>query len=108
MIAIIKNKIEFNSIFKKSEQIFTNYFILKYCKNNSGLRYGISVSKKNFKLAVTRNKIKRQVRAIMNFDKDFESIKKDIIIIVRKKYDVNSFQKIKKDLEINLKKIKNI
>ncbi len=108
MITIIKNKIEFNSIFKKSEQLFTNFFIIKYSKSNQPLRYGISVSKKNFKLAVTRNKIKRQIRAIINQNPDFENIEKDIIIIVRNRYDVNSFKKTKKDLTVNLNKIKKI
>ncbi len=108
MIEIIKNKIEFNSIFKNSEQLFTNYFILKYNNNKVGLRYGISVSKKNFKLAVTRNKIKRQIRAIVNSEPQFSSIKKDVIIIARSKYDVDSFWKVRKDLEINLKKLKDM
>ena len=68
------------------------------------LKVGISVSKK-LGNAVIRNKTKRQVRMMAQqvFDKNQ---KLDIIVIVRNKYLLSSFEENKKDLIYLYNKIK--
>lgn len=91
---IIKNKIEFNKLFNNSKQIQSNLYIIKFSNNNE-FRYGISISKKTFKLAVIRNKIKRQIKSIINsIDIDLNL---NFIILVKKNYDVNNYSKSKDD-----------
>ncbi len=104
MINTIK-KIEFNEIFKNSDQMFTNFFILKY-SNSEKFRYGISVSKKIFKSSVKRNKVKRQIRSILYQYKP--SFNKNIIIVVNKKYEIDNFLNNKKDLIKGLNKLSNL
>lgn len=101
---IIKNKIEFNKIFNNSKQIQSNLFILKYLKNNE-FRYGISISKKIFKLAVLRNKIKRQIKSIINSINI--DLNLDCIILVKKNYDINNFSKTKEDFIKLIEKLKS-
>ena len=67
-------------------------------------RIGLSVGKKLGK-AVQRNKIKRQVRMmlqeVMTFDENF-----DTIILIRDKFIEESYESNKKVLEMLLKKVK--
>lgn len=101
---IIKNKIEFNKLFNNSKQIQSNLYIIKYSKNNE-FRYGVSISKKIFKLAVVRNKIKRQIKSIINtIDIDLNL---NLIILVKKGYDINNFSKSKEDFKKIIEKIKS-
>ena len=59
---------------KKIEKIFELGSFVKYGSvavkfydfNNSPNEYGVSVPKKNFSLAVTRNRIKRQIRSCVD------------------------------------------
>ena len=80
----------------KRNAIFTIYFR----KNDYGhTRIGLLVTKKNGN-AVIRNKIKRQVRSIIEQTISYkENI--DLIIVISKKYDVNEFSK-NQDLLISL------
>lgn len=71
----------------KRNQLFSIYFR----KNNFDYtRIGILVSKKNGN-SVTRNKIKRQVRSIIedttNYDKN-----RDLIIVISKNYNTQNFE----------------
>lgn len=53
------------------------------------IRYAISVNKKIFRTAVLRNKIKRQIRAMIrniNLEKSF-----DLLIIINQQYLKNNF-----------------
>lgn len=60
----IKDKKKIDAIFNKGMFIGGQRLSIKYLKFNSGGgRYGISVSKKIFPLAVTRNLIKRRIRS---------------------------------------------
>lgn len=82
--------------FKRNE-IYTVYFR----KNDFGYsRVGILVTKKNGN-AVTRVKIKRQVRATVDSCLDYKNVSKDFIIVINKKYSVDEFNK-NKDLLVNL------
>jgi len=71
--------------FKRS-YLFTVY----YRKNDFGFeRYGLFVTKQNGG-AVTRNKIKRQVRMMIDGVSDYTK-SLDLIVVVSKKYDVNQY-----------------
>lgn len=100
---IIKTN-EFNFIFEKGKLNKTKFLIIKTINlDNDIFRVGISVPKKSFKLAVVRNKVKRQIRSIIdihgfkngdsliivknnyNHGKDYQDLKKDILKIVKGK-----------------------
>lgn len=88
----------------KASKNFVVYFIgrrLDHC------RVGISVSKK-LGGAVERNKIKRQVRMMLQELIDFDENTNDYIVIVRHSYLDNSYADNKKDLEKMLKTCKII
>lgn len=99
----IKKNEDFQSIIKNRQSVVNQKFVVYYRKNEEHLRVGISVSKK-LGNAVVRNKIKRQVRMMVQevFDKEK---KMDYIIIVRNKYLSNSYEINKKDLEYLYNKI---
>jgi ribonuclease P protein component len=62
----LKLKKIIDKLFKGSRSVSNNFFIIKYTSDeiikNS---YVITPSKKNFKTAVLRNKIKRQIRTFI-------------------------------------------
>ena len=81
----VKKNEDFSYIIKHKHSLANRSFIIYYVKNDlNHARIGISVSKKLGK-AVIRNKIKRQVRMIVqqtiNFNDNY-----DYIVIVRNKY----------------------
>ena len=85
-INIVKENEQFNNIIQNSKKQYRNKDFILYVEknnNNKNYRFGISVGKK-IGNAVTRNKLKRQVRNIIdNYKNDYE-FDKDYIIIVRK------------------------
>lgn len=101
---IIKKNYEFQKIINNYFFIKTNSYFIYFKKNNLKYhRFGISVGKKLCK-SVIRNKIKRQIKSMLNFDfLTKEKERYDYIIIVRKSYFINSYLINKKIL---LKKIK--
>ena len=83
-INIVKSNDEFNYIMNKGYNLKNRYFVLYCLKNNlDKYRFGLSVGKKVTN-AVGRNKLKRQVRNILDYHKNLYSKGKDYIIIVRK------------------------
>ena len=66
-------------------------FIIYFRTNNYGFtRIGLLVSKKNGN-AVTRNKIKRQLRSMIDQTIDYKR-NIDLIILVSKSYNINKFE----------------
>ena len=100
-INIVKSNEEFNIIMNKGACFKNKYFVV-YSKNNNldKYRFGISVGKKVTN-AVGRNKLKRQIRKILDYHKNLYSKGKDYIIIVRK----SSLNEKYSILEENLTKI---
>ena len=89
----IKKYREFKEIlnlrkFKRNE-IFAVYFRDNEYKH---ARVGILVTKKNGN-AVTRVKIKRQVRSIIDESLDYQNVSKDFVVVISKKYDVMNFKR---------------
>lgn len=93
---IVKEKKDFDLAFKIRNQIATKYAYI-YIKDNDlkKYRFGICVSKK-LGNAVTRNKIKRRIKDIIDKSKlQFEF--KDYIIVLKKSVVNAKFFEIKED-----------
>lgn len=100
----VKKNEDFSAIISKKQSFANRAFIVYYLNNNEKkARIGISVSKK-IGNAVIRNKIKRQVRMmvqeIFNFQEPI-----DYVIIIRKKYLFLSYEENKKELNYVYHKI---
>ena len=100
----IRKNEEFSKIIAKKHFLSNASFVLYFDrKKEDNSRIGISVSKK-LGDAVTRNKIKRQVRMMFVNFYDFENSECDLICIVRSKFLQNSFNDNQNDLEKIVKK----
>ena len=101
----IKKSEEFQSMIKNKKHVASNLFVIYYKqKEEEKNRVGISVSKK-LGNAVVRNKLKRQVRMMVQEIGCLES-DVDILILVRKAYLANTYDINKKGLETLVKKVK--
>ena len=102
-INVVKSNRDFNSIISKNKSYKYKDYIIYLSKNASNVhRFGISVGKKVGN-AVTRNKVKRQIRSII----DEKSYKNgfDCIIIVGKKILFRSFDEMKSNLHHAFKEL---
>ena len=61
----LKRRATFSYVYKKGEKSSARHLLLLYVKSRSGLKVGISVSKK-VGGAVTRNRVKRLIREGIN------------------------------------------
>lgn len=102
---IIKKSKDFTNIIKKSKYYKKRAFTI-YIKDNDldHSRFGISVTT-NSGNAVIRNKIKRQMRMIINESKKDYKKNLDYIIIVKKPFISYSYQEMKEDYEKAIKSI---
>lgn len=105
---IIKKNYHISEIISKKKSVANKYFIVyKQCNNIGHFRYVVSIGKK-VGIAVTRNKIKRQIKTII-YDKRHDIFEKyDILIIVRPNVNQLTFKLIEKHLLDALKKAKLI
>lgn len=86
--------------------IRNEYFTVYYReKSQEHGRIGILVSRKNG-IAVTRVKIKRQVRSIIDNTLNLKDLQKDLIVVISRNYDKENFEKAKTLLEPLLNTIK--
>ena len=103
-INIIKKNIEFARIIKTNNSYKTPSYIIYIERGNmDNYHFGISVSKK-IGNAVIRNKIKRQIKSIID-KKDYKKCF-NCIIIVRKNFSNNSYQENETQLHEVFKKFK--
>ena len=103
-----KKNEEFSRIIAKKQTVGNAVFLVYFDKKAlDHARVGISVSKKMGN-AVVRNKIKRQLRMMFIESFDYENCPYDLIVIVKKKYQENSYQENKCCLEKLIKKSYNI
>lgn len=96
---IVKKNYEFQKIINNRSFIKTNPYFIYFKRNDLNYhRFGISVGKK-LGNAFVRNKVKRQIRSMLNFDFSVTE-GYDQIIIVRKSYFNNSYL-INKEILLN-------
>ena len=100
----IKKNIEFNKVISEGKLVKSDTIALHFLKNDLNYtRIGISIPRKSGK-AVVRNKMKRQIRAIIasdaNLTKSF-----DIVMIARKNYDISKFEKTRSDIDYLFEKV---
>ena len=104
---IVKNRIkkypEFQKVIAEGNVKKTSFFVSYTLNNSLGYsRFGISVPKK-IGTAVLRNRIKRQVRSAIGQSTTFND-SNDVVLIVRKTYQTNEFEKVKFEIQEILKK----
>lgn len=100
---IVKKKEEFNEIIRQTKSYKNKYISIYIRKNNLDYsRFGISIPKKYGK-AVERNKIKRQVKEIIDNNKILFKNNKDYIIIVRDAIKEKHFKE-KEEIILNIMK----
>lgn len=100
----LRKKRDFEEVFKKGKTKTGKNLFLKARKNKLKTnRFGWVVSLKVSKKAVVRNKIKRQLRAIVK--KNFSNLKQglDIVVVARPEIVNKNYQEIENDLESLLK-----
>lgn len=62
----LKSKNVIDRLFRQGDVIHTKHLMLRVLKKEDTILYaGVSVAKRNFKRAVDRNKIKRQLREVL-------------------------------------------
>lgn len=105
----VKSKEDFQKVISSNLKINSNSYVIYYKDNTYDYcRFGISASKK-LGGAVTRVKIRRQVRAMVDqITKEMNLVKSDYVIIVRKGYLENDFLKNYKNLSKLFSKIGGI
>ena len=99
---IIKKSDEFTNIIKKGRKVKNNYYSIYYIENKKQNRYGITVPTKPGN-AVCRNKLKRQIKNII--DKNDVQKAYDYVIIIKKEIINLSYQEKEKELLKLFKKI---
>lgn len=102
---IVKENRDFSRIINEGKKCWNEVFSIYYEKNNcEKYKFGISVSKK-IGNAVVRNKIKRQVRNIIDKNKKMYKNNENYIIIIRRNYVNLKFSEIEKKYIELIKKI---
>ena len=101
----IKANDDFALAIKNGKSLRSNSYFIHYRKNDySYCRIGISVSKK-IGNAVTRNRIKRQVRAMCDALIDYISSSLDIVIIIKNGFLEKDFHENKEMLQNLISKV---
>ena len=103
---IVKKSEDFNRIIKKREGKSNNYFIINKEKNlDNKAKFGITFTK-NIGNAVTRNKIKRQVKSIIDNNENIYNKDETYIIIAKKSVLDLNYSELEKELISLFNKIK--
>lgn len=97
-INIIKKSDEFSSIIKKRNGVSNKYFILNIENNDSNIpKFGITFVK-HIGNAVTRNKLKRRTKSIIDNNKNIYQDNKKYIIIIKKDAVNITYQEMEQQL----------
>lgn len=104
---MIKDKDDFNYIIRKGKFIKDKLFVIYYRDNekeNHFTKFGIAI-KKSIGSAVTRNRLKRQTRCIVDRNKKMFQKNRDYIIMIREGCLNSSFSEMNESLESLLERI---
>lgn len=97
---------EFDRVFKTSQSFYVKTLGIKVATNDLAYsRFGILISLKVSKKAVVRNKLRRQIRAIISQELPLMKPGKDVIIIVLPLILNKKFEEIKEELIRGFKKL---
>ena len=99
----VKSKIDFQKVISSKQRKSSNHYVIYYLKNENytHTRFGIAASKK-LGCAVTRVRIRRQVRSMRQILKKTYKIEiNDYVIIVKKKF-------LECDYQTNLNELKKL
>ena len=112
----IKSNKEISRVFNCGIFLFTEHITLCYTKgpdiNPKYNKIAVSVPKKNFKSAVKRNKIKRQIKEVYRLNKDIINSLSELnsiyysMVFVYKSKNLIPFQSIKEQVISLLKKMR--
>ena len=104
---VVKSNILFNEIIHTGKFFYNNYFII-YMKESKEYKphFGIAVSKK-YGSSVERNKIKRQVRMLIDNNKKLFKNYYNYIIMIKKDYKIIDFKTKNEELINLLRKVQN-
>ena len=95
---LVKNG-DFSLVIKKGRSLNDKSFTIHYLENDlSHMRVGVSVSTK-LGHAVTRNKIKRQIRAMLDQRIDYTNNSLDIVVIARNGFQNSTYDENYKSLD---------
>lgn len=95
---VVKKNTDFNEIINIGKYLKNDYFKIYYINNDGEYpKFGLAVSKKCGN-AVVRNKIKRQLRSIIDRHKNLFSNDKNYIIMVRRGIDTISYNEMEKSM----------
>ena len=100
---IIKKSLDYTNIINKNNKIKNKYYSIFYVKSENTL-FGISIPKKTGN-AVVRNKIKRQIKNIIDKNKINIQNKYNYVIIIRKEILELPYLEMEKELISLFKKI---
>ena len=100
---IIKKSSDYSEIIQKNNRIKNKYYSIFYEKSEKKL-FGISIPKKTG-TAVVRNKIKRQIKNIIDTNKIHIQNNYNYVIIIRKEILELTYQEKEKELITLFKKI---
>lgn len=100
---ILKKSNDYTKIINKKNKIKNKYYSIFYIKSNNTL-FGISIPKKTGN-AVIRNKIKRQIKNIIDNNKIDIQNNYNYVIIIRKEILELPYKEKEKELVTLLKKI---
>lgn len=96
-INIVKETKDFEQIMHKGKFFKNQHYILYRKKSERNIyRFGISVGKKISNKAVIRNKLKRQLKSIIDNHKNLYQNDQDYIIIMKRSSLDSSYQELEK------------
>ena len=95
---IVKKSKDFNRIIKKRHGKSNNYFIINKERNNENIpKFGITFTK-NIGNAVTRNKLKRRIKSIIDNNTEIYDNNYTYIIIAKKEVLNLTYRQIEQEL----------
>lgn len=103
----IHKKKDFENIFKKGYSQSSKIFCIRFIKNSLGYsRFAIIVSNRVACLAVTRNRVRRQIREILRLNSDIIKKSHDIVVFIQKEAIGKPYHELEKEVFFILDKIK--
>jgi len=102
----LKGDINIEVLFDSGKRVSSSFLNCVYLLNKEDSRFVVSVPKKNFSLAVNRNKLKRVLREIIRkHSKEIMSFGGGWFMFIYSSENVISFLEIEKDFNLIIKKI---